>query len=102
MLFLECSTTLEITAQTFEFGDFLHIFLRFWGFSGLFTYKHFSYIKKRCMEKVYRYYEILLFEESYRVRINTVSQKNRTKLRAFSYGVAVIVIVSKGKAVKNT
>ena len=54
------------------------------------------------MEKVYRYYEIPSSEDSYRVRVDTVSQNNLAKLRALSYGVAVIVIVSIGKAVKNT
>ena len=54
------------------------------------------------MKKVYRYYEIPSSEYSYRVRVDTVSQNNLTILRALSYGVAVIVIVSKGKAVKNT
>ena len=54
------------------------------------------------MEKVYRYYEIPSSEDSYRVRVDTVSQNNLTKLQASSYGVTVIVIVSKGKAVKNT
>ena len=54
------------------------------------------------MEKVYRYYEILSPVDSHRVRVDTVSQNNLTKLRALSYRVAVIVIVSKGKAVKNT
>ena len=53
------------------------------------------------MVKVYRYYQIASFEDSYRVCIDTVSQNNRTKLRALSYRVAVIVIVSKGKAVEN-
>ena len=52
------------------------------------------------MEKVYRYYETASSEDFYRLHI--VSQNNRTKLRALSYGVAVIVIVPKGKAVKNT
>ena len=55
-----------------------------------------------CMEKVYRYHEIPSSEDSCRVRADTMSQNNLTKLRALSYGVAVIVIVSKGKAVKNT
>ena len=55
------------------------------------------------MEKVYRYYKIPSSDDSYRVRIDTVSQNSRTKpLQALSYGVAVIVIVSKEKAVKNT
>ena len=54
------------------------------------------------MENVYRYYEILFSEDPYRLRVDTASQNNLTKLRALSYGVAVIVIVSKGKAVKNT
>ena len=53
------------------------------------------------MEKVYRYYQIASSEDSYKVCIDTVSQNNRTKLQALSYGVAVIVIVSKEKAVKN-
>ena len=34
---------LQIAAQAFEAGDFLNIFLRFWGFSGSFSYNHFSY-----------------------------------------------------------
>ena len=34
---------LKIAAQAFEAGDFLNIFLRFWGFSGSFSYNHFSY-----------------------------------------------------------
>ena len=54
------------------------------------------------MEKVYRYYEIPSPEDSYRVCVDTVSQDNLTKLQALSYGVAAIVIVSKGKAVKKT
>ena len=54
------------------------------------------------MEKVYRYYETPSSEDSYRVRVDTASQNNLTKLRALSYRVAVIVIVSKGKAVKST
>ena len=54
------------------------------------------------MEKVYRYYKIPSSDDSYRVRVDTVSQNNLTKLTALSYGIAVIVIVSKGKAVKNT
>ena len=54
------------------------------------------------MEKVHRYYEILSSEDSCRVRVDTVSQNNLTKLLALSYGVAVIVIVSKEKAEKNT
>ena len=33
--------------QTFETGDFLNIFLRFWGFWGLFSCKKLSY-KKSC------------------------------------------------------
>ena len=54
------------------------------------------------MEKVYRYYKIPSSEDSYRVRVDSVSQNNLTKLRALSYGAPVIIIVSKGKAVKNT
>ena len=54
------------------------------------------------MEKVYRYHEIPSSEDSYRVHVDTVSQNNLTKLQALNYGVAVVVIVSKGKAVKNT
>ena len=54
------------------------------------------------MEEAQRYYEIPSSEDSYRVRVDTVSQNNLTKLRALSYGVAVKVIVSKGKVVKNT
>ena len=40
------SAFLKISAQVFEAGDFLNIFLRFSGFSGSFSYKHVSYIKK--------------------------------------------------------
>ena len=54
------------------------------------------------MEKIYRYYETPSSEDSYRVRVDTASQNNLTKLRALSYRVAVIVIVSKGKTGKNT
>ena len=54
------------------------------------------------MEKVCRYCEIPSSEDSYRVRVDAVSQNNLTKPRALSYRVAVIVIVSKGKTVKNT
>ena len=54
------------------------------------------------MEKVYRYYEIPSSEDSYRVHVDTMPQNNLTKLRTLRYGVAVIVIVSKGKTVKNT
>ena len=54
------------------------------------------------MGKVYRYNEIPSSEDSYKVRVDTVSQNNLSKLCALSYGVAVIVIVSTGKAVKNT
>ena len=50
------------------------------------------------MEKVYKYYEIA---SSYRMRIDTVSQ-TVAKLRTLCYGAAVIIIVSKRKAVKNT
>ena len=53
------------------------------------------------MGKVYIYHEIPSSKDSYRVRIDTLPQNNRTKLRALSYGVAIIVIVSKGKAVKK-
>ena len=54
------------------------------------------------MGKVYRHNETPSSEDSYRVRVDTVSQNNLSKLRTLSYGVAVIVIVSEGKAVKNT
>ena len=53
------------------------------------------------MEKVYIYYEIPSSKDSYRVRIDTLPQNNRTKLWVLSYGVAVVVIVSKGKSVKK-
>ena len=45
---------------------------------------------KTCMEKVNRYYQIAPSVDSYRVCIDTVSQNNPTKLRALSYGVAVM------------
>ena len=54
------------------------------------------------MEKVYRYYEIPSSEDTYRVSVDTVSWNNLTKLQTSSYGVPVIVIVSKGKTAKNT
>ena len=38
-------------------------------------------------------------EDHYRVHIETVHKINATKLRASGYGVAIIVIVSKLKAV---
>ena len=43
---------LKIAAQAFKAGDFLSIFLRFLGFSGSFSYKNFSWKKKRVMKKV--------------------------------------------------
>ena len=46
------------------------------------------------MKKVYKYYEIASSEDSYKVCIDTVSQNTATKLRALSYRVAVIVLVS--------
>ena len=36
----------KIAVQAFEAGDFLNIFLRFWGFLGSFSYKNFSHKKK--------------------------------------------------------
>ena len=54
------------------------------------------------MEKVYRYYEIPSSEGCYKVGIANVSQNNLTELRVLSYGVAIIVIAYKGKALKNT
>ena len=54
------------------------------------------------MEKVYKSYEISSSEDSYRVRIYMCHKITTTKLRTFRYGVDVIVIVSKGKAVKHT
>ena len=53
------------------------------------------------MEKVYKIYEIASSEDSYRVRIYMCHKITTTKLRTFRYGVDIIVIVSKGKAVKN-
>ena len=35
----------KIRALAFEFGDFLNIFLKFWGFGGSFSYKNISYKK---------------------------------------------------------
>ena len=48
---LEKSAFLKIAAQASEAGDFLNIFLRFWGICGSFTYRNFSYIKKTCIRK---------------------------------------------------
>ena len=43
----------KIAVELFEAGDFLNIFLRFWGFWGSFSYKNFSYKKKqRVVESV--------------------------------------------------
>ena len=44
----EKSMFLKIAVEAFEAGDFLNIFLRFFGFWGLFSYKKFSYKKKMC------------------------------------------------------
>ena len=41
---------LKIEAQAFEAGDFLNIFLRFWGFWSSFSYKNCSY-KKNVLKK---------------------------------------------------
>ena len=54
------------------------------------------------MEKNYRYYKIPSSKEFYRVRLNTVLQNNIYKLQALRYGVAVVIVVSKEKLVKNT
>ena len=44
-----------------------------------------------------KYYEIDASEDYYRVRTDVA-----TKLRAWNYGVAVTIIISNRKAVKNT
>ena len=44
-----------------------------------------------------KYYEIDASEDYYRVRTDIA-----TKLRAWNYGVAVTIIISNRKAVKNT
>ena len=36
---------LKVAAWAFESGDFLNIFLRFWGFSGSFFYNYFCFKK---------------------------------------------------------
>ena len=77
-------------------------FCKVLGFCGSFSYKHFSYLKKASMDKGQRYYEIPSSEDSYRDRVDTVSQNDLTKLLALCYGVVVIVIVSTRKTVKNT
>ena len=51
-------------------------------------------MKKKRKKK---YYEIDASEDCYRVRTAVV-----TKLRAWNYGVAVTIIISNKKAVKNT
>ena len=61
-------------------------FLKVLGFLRLiFLWTFFLFKKKTCMEKVYRYYEIPSSEDSYRVRVDTVSQNNLTKLQALCY-----------------
>ena len=45
---------LKIAAQEFEAGDFLNIFLRFFGFWGSFYYKNFSYKKYVVCNQHYR------------------------------------------------
>ena len=40
---------LKSAAQVFEAGNFLNIFLRFWGFCGSFSYKNFS-SKKQVLQ----------------------------------------------------
>ena len=54
-------------------------FLKILGFLR-FIFLYFSYLKKKCMEKVYKYYETPSSEDSYRVRVDTASQNNLTKL----------------------
>ena len=49
---LEKSVFLKSAAQAFEAEEFLNIFLRFWGCSGSFSYKNFSYKKKRVLTKL--------------------------------------------------
>ena len=44
-VFLENLSILNIEAENFEAGDFLTIFLTFWGFWGSFSYKNSSYKK---------------------------------------------------------
>ena len=46
---MQNSRFLKIEAKAFEAGDFLNIFLRFWGFWGSFSCKNFSYKKKACI-----------------------------------------------------
>ena len=61
---LEKSAFLKIVAQAFEAGDFLNIFLRFSGFWGLFSYKNFSYKKKKRVQTY-----ILIFLKVYSIDI---------------------------------
>ena len=79
----EKSAFLKIAAQAFEAGDFLNIFLRFWGFSGTFLIKNFL-IKKPCSNSQ-NLFEVttdsnLAFEE----HINSLRRKSSQELHALS------------------
>ena len=54
------------------------------------------------MEKVYQYYEIASSEDLTECALILCQIITATKLRALSYGVAVIKIVSKEKAMQDT
>ena len=54
----EKTTFLKISAQAFEAGDFLNVFLRFLGFWDSFSSKHFSYVKKNVY--YYQVFEYLM------------------------------------------
>ena len=62
------SAFLKIVAKTFEAGDFLNIFVRFWAFRGSFSYKKFSYKKKYVMNfksvSVYEFNFLNLLQKS--------------------------------------
>ena len=56
------SAFLKISAQSSEAGDFLNIFLRFFAFWGSFSYKNFSYKKKRVRRQSYTWLKTKMLE----------------------------------------
>ena len=68
----------KIAVQAFEAGDFLKIFLRFWGFWGLLSYKKF-YKKKRVA--------LIRYFQTKRYKITVI---NKSLVKQFSTGVNVL------------
>ena len=66
---------LKIATQAFEARDFFNIFLRFWGFWGSFSYKKFSYKKRRVV-----YVEVKSTGEHEKKEYETSSQQLKLAL----------------------